>query len=199
MAIAKRAGRACWAIALIYSASTASAAAPAKPHSAREALTLFETKIRPALVRHCYECHSGDRAKAKGHFVLDTRDGLRKGGDSGAAIVPGNPDDSLLIEAIRYDGLEMPPKEKLPDELIASFVQWVEMGATDPRGKPTARGKLNLADARKRWSFQRPKDTPPPDVYDATWPRTDIDKIILARLDAAGLQPVAEADRMTLH
>ena len=197
MTFAKRGLTACWAVAVVLSGGVLQAAQE-KIDSTREGLALFESKIRPALVRHCYECHSGDPAKAKGNFVLDTRDGLRKGGPSGAAIVPGHPDESLLIEAIRYEGLEMPPKEHLPEELIADFATWVELGAPDPRGKPNARGKINLADARKWWSFQRPKSAPAPQVYDASWPKSDIDKFLLARLEAAGLKPVADADRATL-
>src|SRR5262249_22961178 len=116
----------------------------------REGAEYFEKKIRPILVRHCYECHSGDPKKAKAHFVLDTAAGLKKGGDSGKVIVPGHPDESPLIEAVQYLGLEMPPKEKLPDELIDELVKWVEMGAPDPRiGKAAnARNKIDLAEAK---------------------------------------------------
>jgi hypothetical protein len=165
----------------------------------KEGIDLFEKTIRPALVRHCYECHSGDAKKAKGHFVLDTRGGLRKGGDSGAAILPGNAEGSLLLEAIRYEGLEMPPQGPLPEELVADFERWIQMGAPDPRFKP-ANGKntLNLAEARKWWSFQRPKAASAPSVHDASWPRGDIDRFILVRLDEAKLKPVDDADRMTL-
>src|SRR5690348_12496763 len=87
---------------------------PARSDSSisKEGNEFFEKSIRPILVRHCYECHSGDPKKAKGGLVLDNRAGLRKGGDSGAVIVPGHPDDSLLIEAVKYEGLEMPPKEQ---------------------------------------------------------------------------------------
>jgi len=175
-----------------------SANAGAAPRPAREGLEFFEKKIRPVLLRHCYECHSGDAAKAKSHFKIDTRDGLRKGGDSGAAIMPGHPDESLLVEAIRYEGLEMPPKEQLPEDVVADIVQWIEMGAPDPRTKAPRKGKFNIAEARKWWSFQRPKAADPPETNDTTWPRTIIDRFVLAGLEKAGLKPVADADRVTL-
>jgi len=93
------------AIVLVAFASTAGAApAPAK-RASKEEIDFFEKKIRPVLVHNCYECHSGEKAKAKGHLLLDTADGWRQGGDSGAAVVPGHADDSLLIEAIRFEGL----------------------------------------------------------------------------------------------
>src|SRR5262245_58568943 len=88
----------------------------AEPPTTKEGAEFFEKKIRPIFVRNCYECHSGDAKKAKGNFVLDTREGLRKGGQSGAVIAPNDPDESLLIEAVKYEGLEMPPKGQLSDE-----------------------------------------------------------------------------------
>ncbi|HEV3339213.1 MAG TPA: DUF1553 domain-containing protein [Pirellulales bacterium] len=175
-------------------------AATTSDHKAptKQELDFFEKKIRPVLVRNCYECHSGDVKKAKGGFVLDTRMGLRKGGGSGAAVVPGHPDDSLLIEAVRYDGLEMPPNGKLPDDVIDDLAKWVETGAPDPRvPRPKNKG-LNLAEARKWWSFQKPKMSPPPAVNNTSWPRTDVDRFVLAGLEKSGLKPVADADPETL-
>ena len=95
----------------------------------------FESRIRPVLVKHCYECHSSAAAEAKGGLLLDFRDGGQKGGESGPAIVPGHPEESLLIEAVRYDSFEMPPSGKLPDSVIADFEQWIRSGAADPRVK----------------------------------------------------------------
>jgi hypothetical protein len=170
------------------------------PHPSKEAADFFEKKIRPIFVRRCYECHSGDPKKAKGHFVLDTRDGLRKGGESGPSIVPGHPDQSLLIEAIRYEGLEMPPNERLPDDEVAELVRWVTMGAPDPRiPKSNKHGrKIDLAEARKYWAFQRPKALAAPRPQDTHWPATDIDRFIRARQEQLRLQPVADADPVTL-
>lgn len=97
-------------------------------------LAHFEKKIRPVLVAQCYSCHATDSKEIKGGLALDTRDGIRRGGDSGPAVVPGDVSASLLIAAIRHeDGLEMPPKSKLTDEQIADFVKWIEAGAADPR------------------------------------------------------------------
>jgi cytochrome c553 len=183
-------------VAALWSAGIASAGE--SQADAKQNLDFFEKKIRPALVRNCYECHSGDAKKAKGGLVLDTRAGLRKGGESGAAVVPGHPDDSLLIEAVRYDGLEMPPAGKLPDETIADLVKWVEMGAADPRVARPGRKGLNLAEARKWWSFQKPKAVPPPTVANTPWARTDVDRFVLAALEKAGLKPVPDADPETL-
>jgi len=180
-----------------------SAGAPpksAEPFPTKAGAEFFEKQIRPILVQNCYQCHSGDPKKAKGGFVLDTRDGMRKGGKSGAVISPGRPEHSLLIEAVRYESLEMPPKGKLADELIDKLVQWVEMGAPDPRaGKAVRAGnKIDFAQARKFWAFQRPQAVPPPKVRDSAWPVTDIDRFIRARQEAEHLQPVADADRVTL-
>lgn len=171
-----------------------------EPKPEKSGAEFFEKKIRPILVRHCYECHSGDPKKAKANFVLDTRDGLRKGGESGPVIVPGHPDDSPLIEAVRYEGLEMPPTEKLPDEVIEDLVKWVEMGAPDPRsGKAAmAKGKIDLAEARKYWAFQKPKATAAPGLHDSAWPKTDIDRFIAARREHEKLKPAADADRVAL-
>lgn len=113
-------------------ASTEGASKSAPSDSAN--LVHFEKKIRPLLVTQCYECHAADAKEIKGGLAVDTRAGLRKGGDSGPAVVPGDVKASLLIAAIRHeDGLEMPPKQKLSDEQIADFVKWIEAGAIDPR------------------------------------------------------------------
>src|SRR5439155_21924688 len=98
----------------------------------------FERKIRPALVKHCYECHSAQSKKLRGELLLDSREGIRKSGESGAAVVPGKPDESLLIKAVRYTDreLKMPPKGKLPAAVVADLETWVRMGAPDPRERP---------------------------------------------------------------
>ncbi len=105
--------------------------------AAEDGLAFFESKVRPVLVQHCHECHSADARKVKGGLLLDTREGWRRGGDSGQpAIVPGNPDESPLIRAVRHleEDFAMPPKKpKLPDAVIADLVAWVRMGAPDPR------------------------------------------------------------------
>jgi hypothetical protein len=181
---------------LLIAASTALAAGDDP-----KGIDFFEKNIRPVLVGKCYQCHSASAKELKGELRLDTREGLRKGGESGLAIVPGNPDESLLIKALKHeDGLEMPPKEQLPDSTIANFVKWIEMCAPDPR-KPnvtTVGGKINLNEARKFWSFQPPKLVPPPAVKNTAWPKCDIDRYLLVALEAKNLSPVADADRATL-
>jgi hypothetical protein len=166
----------------------------------KEGLDFFEKHIRPVLVHNCYECHSGDAAKAKGHLLLDTAEGMRKGGDSGAVILPGHADSSLLVEAIRYEGLEMPPKAQLPDDVIEDFVQWIDMGAPDPRVGKAAKpkGKIDLAEARKYWAFRPPKRVTPPEVNDSRWPYNDIDRFVQARREQEHLAPAADTDRLTL-
>ncbi len=170
---------------------------PTEPHPTKEGIEFFEKKIRPILVTKCYACHSAAKGDPKAGLVLDTREGLRKGGESGAAVVPRDPDGSLLVEALRHEGLEMPPKEKLSDEVIANFVKWIEMGAPDPRGNVVKKG-LNLAEARLFWAYQPPKQQTPPSTKDKRWARTDIDRFVLAALEAKGLKPVGDADRSTL-
>ena len=114
-----------------------------------EQLGFFEAKIRPVLVQHCYECHSADGENIKGGLLLDTRAAALRGGDSGAAVVPHQVDDSLLISALRYESFEMPPQGKLPDAVVADFITWIEMGAPDPRdGETVTRSPINFDEAR---------------------------------------------------
>ena len=120
-----------WPLAI--GTSTAAAEVPKLTSAQAE---FFETKVRPILVENCYKCHSAGAEKIKGGLVLDTREGWMKGGDSGPALVPGKPEQSLLVKAIRYTDrdLAMPPNDKkLPDNLIADLEQWIRLGAPDPR------------------------------------------------------------------
>lgn len=163
----------------------------------------FEKKIRPVLVAHCYKCHSADAKSVKGGLLLDTREGLLTGGDSGPAIVPGKPNESLLINSLRYadDAYQMPPAGKLPGEVIADFEKWVEMGAPDPReagSVPETRSAIDIEAGRKFWSFQKPTHHGIPAVKQADWVREPFDAFVLAKIEAAGLQPASEADKHTL-
>ena len=163
-------------------------------------IEFFEKKIRPLFVQHCYECHSESK-KVKGGLLLDARAGWAKGGDSGPAIVPGNLDESLLIEAVRYDGdFQMPPKGKLPDSAIRDLEEWVKRGAPDPRtGKAAATTTtIDLEAGRQFWSYQPIARPDVPEVQLAAWPRNDIDRFILAALESKNLKPSPEADRTTL-
>ena len=100
---------------------------------ADEKSDFFENRIRPVLVKHCYQCHSTKAKAVKGNLLLDSRAGVLKGGDSGPAIVPGEPAESNLLNALRYDGFEMPPDGKLPDAIISDFEKWISDRALDPR------------------------------------------------------------------
>ncbi len=180
--------------------TTAKSAEPAA--NDKKGIAFFEKRIRPVLVDSCYECHSTrDGNKVKGGLALDSRDGLLRGGESGPALVPGSPDDSLLIEALRHDGLEMPPNKKLPDTVIADFVTWIKMGAPDPRkptgNEPVARKEIDVEAGRKFWAFQPPKQPALPVVKDKRWGSTQIDQFVLAGLEAKGLAPVGDADPRT--
>jgi hypothetical protein len=173
----------------------------AEPKDDPKGIDFFEKKIRPVLVANCYQCHSASAKELKGELRLDTRAGIRKGGEQGKAVVPGDVAQSLIIAALKHeDGLEMPPKEKLSDAIVADFMKWVEMGAPDPRrpNASTVGGKINILEARQWWSFQPPKRTGPAAVKNAAWPKSDIDRYLLAALEDKGLSPVADADRRTL-
>ena len=194
------------ALALISAPSFAAVKTPdlaAKPDPAQ--IEFFEKSIRPILSTKCYKCHSAEADKVKGGLLLDTRDGIRKGGDSGHAVVPGNLEESLLIKALHHTDkdMAMPPEKsggKLPDNVIADFEQWVKMGAPDPRdGQAVAvKKEIDFTKAREFWAFKAPVAAPAPAVADKQWPRTDIDRFILAGLEAKGLKPVADADRRNL-
>jgi len=176
--------------------------AQAKAPSQAE-LDFFEAKIRPVLVKHCYECHSADAAKAgklKGGLQLDTRAATLQGGDSGPAVVPGDAKASLLLEALRFESLEMPPDGKLADAVIADFEQWIAGGAADPRdGKPApVRAKIDFAKARQFWSLQPIRRPEVPNVSDARWPTDELDSFILARLDQEKLTPSEPASKRDL-
>lgn len=170
----------------------------AEPPTAAE-IEFFEAKIRPVLVEHCQECHSSGSKSLKAGLQLDHRDGLLQGGDSGPAIVPTKPDESLLIKALKYDGVEMPPKGRLSPEIVAHFEQWIRMGAPDPRDRPAqpTAGKLDFLQASKLWSFQPPQRSSPPVVKNAGWPQQELDRFILSRLEQSGLAPSPAAHRRT--
>ena len=174
-----------------------------------EGVEFFENHIRPLLAQHCYKCHSAEAGKAKGELLLDTRDGLYRGGDSGPAIIPGDPKASLIIQAVSYENgdLQMPPKNKLSDAAIEKMTQWIAMGAPDPRdGKAadiTDKDEFDIAKLKAgHWAWQpvRRDAQPPPvkPVRGAVWARTAIDRFTLAKLQAAGLSPNEAASRRTL-
>jgi hypothetical protein len=171
----------------------------------------FEKEVRPLLADRCLSCHGGGEGKIKGGLRLTSRAGLIRGGDSGPAAVAGQPDDSLLVQAIRYqDEPRMPPKQKLADREVATLVRWVEMGLPWPEVKVRVEGEEAAAavrtagpgriadEARRFWSFQPVGQPATPEVADPSWPRSDIDRFILSALETRGLGPAPTADKRTL-
>ncbi len=166
----------------------------------------FEKKIRPILTERCYSCHSAQAEKLKGSLYLDSREGLLKGGDTGVAIVPGNAKRSLLLKAVLWadDDLKMPPKKKLAADQIADLEAWIQGGAAWPAsakpaaGKPRKQVGLSIDEGRKFWAYRPVQKPAVPSVRDAAWPRSDIDRFILARLEARNLRPLPPADKAVL-
>ena len=159
----------------------------------------FETRIRPILAEHCAKCHSRSAGKLKGGLSLDGRDTMLKGGDTGPAVVPGDPERSLLVKAIRYGDpdLRMPPKQKLTAEQIAAIELWIKHGAKAPNAPAKATRSMDDI-ARKHWSLQPLVKPAIPAVRNVGWARNPIDAFVLARLEAAGLSPAPAAEPLVL-
>ncbi len=178
--------------AFVYALLTSAASAADMTH--------FEQHIRPLFIANCIDCHGPD--KQKGGLRLDSRAGWQTGGDSGPAIVPGKITDSKLWQAVSYmdRDLKMPPKRKLKDSEIADLKLWIESGAPDPRegnAEKVASHRQARADA-SFWSFQPPVAHPPPAVQNQSWPENNIDRFILAKLEANQLTPAPDADPRAL-
>mgnify|MGYP002623989559 FL=1 len=163
----------------------------------------FERKVRPLLIEHCHKCHAGD--KSKGGLLLNSRAAILHGGDSGAAIVAGKPDESLLIQAVKqtHAELKMPPRNRLSEAQISDLVQWVRNGAPFPSADEAgsvraAEAGIDLEEGRKHWAFAPIQTPAPPAVKNASWVSDPMDRFILAKLEAAGLSPAPMADKRTL-
>ncbi len=184
-------------------------------------VAMFESRIRPILVERCFKCHSANAEDLKGGLRLDSRDGMLTGGDSGAAIEPGKPEESRLVEAIGYTNvdLQMPPKGKLPEDQIAALTDWIKKGAPWPKhdtvthdtvthdtvthdtakAAPNPKEPFDLAKRRSsHWVWQPVQNPQPPAVKHLAWVQDPIDRFILARLEAQDLEPAAPADRRAL-
>ena len=191
-----------FASAILAVAAPAASGQPA----ARDVATLvefFEKKVRPVLVENCYNCHSAN-TNSKGGLRVDDRNGLIHGGGRGPAVVPGQPEKSLLIHAVRHTHKEvsMPPKKHLSEAEIADLTKWIKDGAAWPAVRvPASIGRPNPAYAKLRkehWAWQPLRQTLTPPVKDAAWARDDIDRFLLAKLEAKGLKPVRDAEALTL-
>lgn len=165
----------------------------------------FERKIRPVMVKHCYECHAGDSDVIQGGLRLDDLGGMMRGGDSGAAVMPGDPDKSLLLAAIRYEDFEMPPDGRLDEKIIRDFEIWIKSGAAHPSAADSPAPlehdleseAIDWDQARAFWAFQPPQPQSPPATNNTTWASGAIDQFVLAELEAAGIAPNPTADRTT--
>jgi len=164
----------------------------------REEITFFENRIRPVLVKHCYECHAKDSEEPGGKLLLDTRDALLQGGETGPALVSGQPDKSLLIQALRWQDIQMPPEEPLPENVINDFVKWIERGAADPRTGNAPPQNETTDDEAALWSLKPIASPAVPEVQNQDWPRDPIDQFVLARMESAGLAPTTDAEPRAL-
>lgn len=178
-----------------------------------DAMRFFESKVRPLLAEKCWGCHAGE--KQKGDLRLDSLDAMLTGGESGPAVVAGDVDDSLIIQAIRYESFEMPPTGPLAENEIAILTRWVEQGAVWPGVPATVHSQTKAsqegdgakhADPRDRfsqedrdwWAFQPVKRPQIPKSLSSDWPRSDIDHLVLQRMNSEGLEPAEQADRVSL-
>jgi len=188
-------------------ALTLAAAASLPGNSARAAddagVEFYEKKVRPVLAAHCYKCHGPEKQEAG--LQVDSVAAMLRGGDQGASIVPGNPDESLLVEGIKYDNLDfqMPPKQKLADAEIAAIVEWIKQGAPAPKddarqAAADPKKVFDLAERKKHWCFQPLAKVALPGVKNEAWVRGDIDRYILAKVEGAKIAPAPEADPRTL-
>lgn len=179
----------------------------ASVHSAEqhapEAIEFFQREVKPLLVEHCFKCHGG--AKAKGGLFLGSRDGVLTGGDTGAAVSLDAPGESLLLDAVNYDGYEMPPSGKLPQAEIDVLTKWVELGLPWTPGdeampEPAEEdGPPPVNDETKRfWSFQPVTRPAPPPIAATEWVRNPIDAFVGKRLEDAGLRPAPRAEKVAL-
>ncbi len=188
-------------LVVVGSLAFASPAVAAPPVPTDKEIEFFETNVRPILAGTCQKCHGAD--KQKGGLRLDSREALLKGGESGAAVVPGRPDESPMIDAVNYRGLEMPPTGKLAPRQIVALAEWVRMGAPWPKEKPAAAGSRRADfvitdEDRTYWAFQPIGHPQPPIVRAKAWVANPIDAFLLEKLEDKRLMPNPPADPRTL-
>ena len=190
------------AITFAFLAGFSSEAVPQTTRPSAEDLEFFEREIRPLLAEQCYSCHSSQIETPFAGLRVDSREALLKGGESGAAILPGDPEKSRLIKLLRGEPLLMPPTGRLAEDRIAALGKWIELGAPWPEDEPAPEpqaGDFDL-EARKssHWAWQPVAVVEPPAVSDKDWPAGPGDRFLLAKLDEEGLKPASPADRYTL-
>ena len=194
-----------WMTALLLTLLPAyggSAVQAESPEAHAAGIEFFEKQIRPLLVQHCYECHSAE--DINGGLRVDSRPALLRGGDLGPAVVPGEPDKSLLLEAVRYSNrdLQMPPQNKLSAQEIATLETWIKQGAPDPRTEESTAAPpptgMSIADGKQFWSLQPLSKPAVPEVSQTDWPQNEVDHFILAALEQQRLRPAPVADKRTL-
>lgn len=188
---------------LLFSLSTVGTTKAEEQSIAPDSLQFFESKIRPVLVEHCYRCHSAEGQGVRGGLAVDSRDALLAGGESGPAIVAGNLEDSILWNAINYRDYKMPPKNRLPKEVIEDFRKWIEMGAPDPRVQSgvVVHSKVTTEDIQKGkqfWAFRPAVDQSPSDSQNALWAKSTIDKYVASGWDKSALTPADDADGIVM-
>ncbi|MBU6175269.1 MAG: DUF1549 domain-containing protein, partial [Planctomycetes bacterium] len=187
----------CWLVSVPSSLGLCQNPSDSDTNTPAEKLAFFENKIRPILVEHCYACHSQEavtKGKLKGNLFLDSREGMVRGGDTGPSLVPGKPNDSLLLKALHYDEYEMPPAGKLPASILENFERWIADGATDPRrdNQPLKQQRMDLEAGRQFWSLQPLRSVPP---SGASHP---IDAFIHAELEKKQISPSPTVDARVL-
>jgi len=189
-----------WSLPPVSGVQQADQPGAVAPQMSADDLQFFESQVRPLLTDHCYECHAGESRILRGGLRLDHRAGWLRGGDSGPAIVPGDPQNSLLMQAVRYESMEMPPAGRLSEQQTAVLGEWIRRGAPDPRleAPPAKLQPVDWDAARKHWAFQPIPDAEPPAESDPLWSKNPIDRFVRARLRQAGMEPAVAADRRTL-
>ena len=189
-----------WSLPPVSGVQQADQPGEVAPQMSADDLQFFESEVRPLLTDHCYECHAGESRILRGGLRLDHRAGWLRGGDSGPAIVPGDPQNSLLMQAVRYESMEMPPAGRLSEQQTAVLGEWIRRGAPDPRleAPPAKLQPVDWDAARKHWAFQPIPDAEPPAESDPLWSKNPIDRFVRARLRQAGMEPAVAADRRTL-
>jgi hypothetical protein len=195
---------ACTLICGVLAGLGAVAAVAATPEPTPEQVKFFEEKVRPILAENCYKCHGSE--KQKGKLRLDLREGALAGGEDGPVIVPGKPEESVLIEAVKWQSFEMPPNGKLNDLQIATLTEWIRLGAPMPKDHGDAggvsirktRGVITDAD-RQWWAFQPIRRPALPSIQNPKFKiQNAIDAFLVSRMQAEGLSPAPEADKLTL-